>query len=392
LCSELERFAASGEEIFSARRAHDVRIQHRSKQAQGCAFPKGERAVQVKAILITDRQVGIAGYRGAVAEMKVLGTKVIQHIAQQVRRSGIEDIVAVDSLGSDDLLATCADELHRAADAGVDVALIIRTDCYAEVDWDAAISDHLKNLQPVTSLVYGPGPTSLPAVIATPALVVHAEDEIPACKRPYQLGTKEYVNRLRDMIDLRQLANDGLHKLCHLDITGFEVRPGIWLGNNAHIEKGARLVAPVFVGARARIRANAVVTRGSAVEEYALVDCGTVVENATILPFTEIGPGLDVVYCVAGDGKLHSLKRGASVPIEDARLLRERSQNVLARFAGSAAGLLTFLPKQIALGLRGQPEIAGPACNEQTITTTPRSRGTRVLAPGLATLRRYGNE
>jgi hypothetical protein len=348
--------------------------------------------VQVKAILITDRQVGVAGYRGAVAEMQVLGTRVIQHIAQQVRRSGIEDIVAVDSLGSDDLLATCADELHRAADAGVDIALIIRTDCYAEVDWDAAISHHLENLQPVTSLVYGAGPTSLPAVIATPALVVHAEHEVPACKRPYQLRAKEYVNRLRDMLDLRRLATDGLHKICTLDITGLEVRPGIWVGNGVHIEKGARLVAPVFVGARARIRANAVVTRGSAVEEYAVVDCGTVVENATIMPFTEVGPGLDVVYCIAGDGKLHSLKRGTSVLIEDARLLRERSHNALARLAGSAASLMTFFPKQIALGLRSKPEIAAPVCNEQTIKATPPSRGTRVLAPGLATLRRYGNE
>jgi carbonic anhydrase/acetyltransferase-like protein (isoleucine patch superfamily) len=348
--------------------------------------------VQIKAILITDRQAGIAGYRGAVAELKVLGTKVIQHIAHQVRRSGIEDIVAVESSSTDDLLTTCADELHRAADAGIDVALIIRTDCYAEVDWDAAISHHLQNLQPVTSLVYGPGPTSLPAVIATPALVLHAEDEVPACKRPYRLGAREYVNRLRDMIDLRRLADDGLHGDCTLDITGREVRPGIWIGSGAHIEKGARLVAPVFLGARARIRANAVVTRGSAVEEHAVIDCDTVVEAATIMPFTEIGPGLDVVYCVAGDGQLHSLRRGTSVAIEDARLLRERSENVVVRLASSVARLATFLPRQIVLGLRGKSTVTAPVCNEQTVTRTPRPQASRVLAPGLANLRRYGNE
>jgi hypothetical protein len=348
--------------------------------------------VLVKAILITDRQAGIAEYRGAIAEMQVLGTRVIEHIANQVRRAGIEDLVAVESLGSDDLLTTCADELHRAADDGVDIALIIRTDCYAEVDWDAAISHHLKNLQPCTSLVYGPGPTSLPAVIATPALVLHAEDEVPACKRPYALGAKEYVNRLRDMLDLRRLANDGLHRVCTLDITGYEVRPGIWMGHGAHIERGARLVAPAFIGARARVRANAVITRGSAVEEHAVVDCGSVIENATILPFTEIGPGLDVMYSVAGDGKLYSLKRGTAVAISDARLLRERSHNVFTRVAASAAGLLSFLPKQVVFGLRGKPTVATPACSDQTITTVPQSRGSRVLAPGLATLRRYGNE
>jgi carbonic anhydrase/acetyltransferase-like protein (isoleucine patch superfamily) len=381
-------------DFSSARRAHDVLTQLRthSEHAHGRAFSQEERAVQIKAILITDRQAGIAGYRGAVAEVQVLGTKVIQHIAQQVRRAGIEDIVAVESSTSDDLLATCADELHRAADAGVDIALIIRTDCYAEVDWDAAISHHLANLQPVTSLVYGSGPSALPAVVATPALVLHAEREVPACKRPYHLSAKEYVNRLRDMSDLRRLANDGLHTICTLDISGHEVRPGIWVGPGAHIENGARLVAPVFVGARARVRTNAVITRGSAVEAHAVVDCGTVVENATIMPFAEIGPGLDVVFCVAGDGKLHSLKRGTAVAIEDARLLRERSQNVLARLAGSAAGLVTFLPRQLALSLRGKPTAAAPVGNEQTITAAPRSRGSRVLAPGLATLRRYGNE
>jgi hypothetical protein len=348
--------------------------------------------VQVRAILITDRQAGIAGHRGPVAEIQVLGNRLVHHIAAQLRRNGIDEVTAVESSGADDLVTTCAQELHSAAESGVDVAIILRTDTYAEVDWDAAVAHHLNHLQPLTSIVYGPGPAALPAVIVTPALVVRAEDEIPSCRRPYWLSGKEYVNRMRDITDLRRLAADALHHLCTLEIVGREVRPGIWMAHGARLEKGARLVAPVYLGTMSRVRTGAVITRGSAIEEHCVVDCGTIVENATVLPFTELGPGLDVGHAVAGDGMMHSLKRGTMVAIADTKLMRRRSRSAMARMAASAASLAAFLPKQLAFGLRGKPPVAAPVCKDAAVVAPPPPRVTRTLAPSLTVLRRYGNE
>ena len=56
-------------------------------------------------------------------------------------------------------------------------------------------------------------------------------------------------------------------------------------------------------------------------EHHAEVDCGTVVEDSTVLPFTYIGAGLDVVHSVSGFHHLTDLPRNTEVEIKDGKLL-----------------------------------------------------------------------
>src|SRR5207302_2565872 len=119
---------------------------------------------------------------------------------------------------------------------------------------------------------------------------------------PYIAGSngEEYVNLLRHEADLRKLASDALHRNCKMQPEGREIKPGIWAATDSQIDRRARLVAPIFIGSRARICPGAVITRGSSIERHAIIGNKTVVENGTVLPYTNVGNGLDVSHAVVG--------------------------------------------------------------------------------------------
>src|SRR5256885_813574 len=124
-----------------------------------------------------------------------------------------------------------------------------------------------------------------------------------------------YFNPLADARDLRQFAIDVLIRQTQTCPAGAEAKPGVWIAPGALIEKGARILAPAFVGSFARVRSGAVITRCSSVERHAVVDCGTVIENSTVLPFSYVGAGLDLAHSVAGMGRIVNLHRDVTVEI-----------------------------------------------------------------------------
>ncbi len=87
------------------------------------------------------------------------------------------------------------------------------------------------------------------------------------------------------------------------------------------------------------------------VEHHAEVDCGTVVENSTILPFTYVGAGLDVMHSVVGFRRVAHLVRNVEVEIHDDKLVGMIPFSAVSRLAGSTAALFAFLPKEIYRGL-----------------------------------------
>ncbi len=102
------------------------------------------------------------------------------------------------------------------------------------------------------------------------------------------------------------------------------MKPGVWVGEGARIHHKARIVAPAFIGAQTKIRASALITRSTVIEHHAEVDCGTVVENSTVLPYTYVGAGLDVMHSVVGFRRLRTWC--ANVEVEIYR--RKTSRNV----------------------------------------------------------------
>jgi len=392
--------------------------------------------MDIRAILLIGR-IARDGARPAesvggvpIAYLDVLGLPVVERVRQRLARFGIRRATLVSDVPPGDAAAafTQCSALHRdmrridaageqfwqAADDtfqqygqdGADLVLVLRIGPYAEIDYEEMIQHHLDHRCAVTTAVDAENP-GLDVFVLNAAGRLDARELFQSrlqrlrhdCQAFQVTG---YVNRLQSPSDLRRLAADGLLARNEIRPHGFELKPGVWVGAAARIHRKARVVAPAFIGARATVRALAVITRGSVVEHHAEIDCGTVVENSSVLPFTRLGAGLDVMHSVVGLGRLAHLARGVEVEISDRRFVDMVPLSPLSRLAGSTAALFAFLPKQIYRGFfapshrKSAPE--SPESLEQAqpvlevpVLESPASGGESSGFPSsLAVVRRYG--
>ena len=378
--------------------------------------------------------------RGAAAEvfagipialLDVVGKSVAHHVADRLRRAGVEAVKALtaDTPGEEAALhdgdvqaaSLTASDVWRAAEKtflayaseGVENVLLLRLGPYAEFDLDALLRFHSDRRQNAT-LIFDQKGGPLDAAIVQAARRNDAtfliRNGLRATRLPSEPYTMSgYVNQLENALDLRRLAQDALLMRCDIHPHGHELKPGVWVGENARIHRTARVLAPAYVGARAKLRAASVVTRCSVVEHHAEVDCGTVLEDTTVLPYTYVGAGLDASHAVAGFGRLVHLRRQAEVEIADSRLLGTVSSSASWRTLKSGASLAFYLPVQAVRGLmqrgrRAQAAIVAqadaeiPPPRQRPATLEPSSEAVSASNQGpqfgddFAVVRRYGNE
>jgi carbonic anhydrase/acetyltransferase-like protein (isoleucine patch superfamily) len=123
--------------------------------------------------------------------------------------------------------------------------------------------------------------------------------------------------------DFRKLAIDAFLGRSSLRPAGREVKPGVWLDNGARVHKGARLVAPCYVGRDTRVHAGAVITRCSNLERNCEVGQGSLVSDASLLPHTMCGKGLDISTAIVDRLDFIDLGRNVIVHIEDPNLISD---------------------------------------------------------------------
>jgi hypothetical protein len=131
----------------------------------------------------------------------------------------------------------------------------------------------------------------------------------------------QYVNRLRSVRELRRLVVDVLHSRCAIKPTGTEVRSGVWMDEQAHVHREARVVSPAYIGRCAKVQASALITRSSSLERDCEVGEATVVEDSTILPDTNLGRWLDVSHAVVDGNTFVDLRSEVAVEIADSALV-----------------------------------------------------------------------
>lgn len=220
-----------------------------------------------------------------------------------------------------------------------------------------------------------------------------------AASRAPRMICTTYANRLERAADLRRLTDDAFNLRLAFRPAGREIRPGVWAGEGTYIHKTARIVAPAHLGDHVKVRAAALVTRGSSIEQYCEVDCGTVVESSNVLPYTYVGAGLELLHSVAGALHIASATKGITTEISDAKLLNSFSRTPGVRLIGSASELASFLPVQIFKGMlapfrrseKGHP----PDIGQTAIATRIPAAAETAMAAGLATrtiTREHGNE
>jgi tetrahydrodipicolinate N-succinyltransferase len=287
--------------------------------------------------------------------------------------------------------------IHQACSSGADVVIVHRLGPYAEIDFDQLIQFHLDHSGRVTAVTNQRNELIGTFVISSSRrndaafMLRHRMQEFRSPCLEYQFVG--YLNELESAADLRRLAVDAFSGAAQITPEGNEVRPGVWVASGARVHRAARVLAPAYIGERARVRASAVVTRCSVLEHHAEVDCGTVVENATILPYATIGAGLDVAHSVVGFNRLAHLQRQVEIEITDPKLIGMASSAPL-KALGSAAALASFMPVEFVRGLLGRkklwPSAAQPAIGRKAQSSMS-SEASADQFP-LVVARRYGNE
>lgn len=391
--------------------------------------------MDVKAIIVVGNIAASAGTRGRTPETfaklpialcDVLGKSVLARTVQRLQHFGISQIVTVcdqkaaaelDAKSLDDFNVVVQDQgLWRCAESvfndfvqkGAELVLVIRLGAYAEIDYEAFIQFHLEQNGRATVAVdargYRIGTVAMCASRRNDAayLFRHNMEEFRVpCKQYVFSG---YVNRLITPLDLRQLSVDALLQRNQVQPVGQEIRPGVWAGPAARIHPRARIVAPAYIGERARVRASAVITRFTCVEHHAVIDCGSVIENASIAPYTYVGAGLDLNYSIVGHNRIANLRRNVEVEIKDPKLLSTISPSAPVRALREAAGLAMSLPKQIlramlAKSQRNMPSDIPAAVNspsaalqEPALPNPQGSMNSPEFPSDFAVARRYGNE
>jgi mannose-1-phosphate guanylyltransferase/phosphomannomutase len=104
---------------------------------------------------------------------------------------------------------------------------------------------------------------------------------------------------------------DVLEGRVHVDIPGFEVARGIWVGEGAEIDPDATLVGPLLVGDNAKVEGGASLGELTVLGSNVIVKGGAVLEHAVVHDNVYIGPGVGLRGCVIG--KSTDLMRNARV-------------------------------------------------------------------------------
>jgi NDP-sugar pyrophosphorylase family protein len=358
--------------------------------------------------------------------MDVLGRPVLDRVVERLKTAGIADVSVICRSEPHAFARSAAgrqlkwvypetaqywrsaeNAFNDAVHAGAELVVAMRLGPYAEIDFDELLQFHIEQGARITSSVDNKGES-------LDALVINGSRRNDAAylfrnglqrfrTPPVTYSYCGYVNRLNDVFDLRRLATDGLMQRAQVVPAGREIKPGVWAADSARIHRGARVLAPAFIGPQVKLRAAAVVTRCSALESHSEVDCGTVVEDATILPYTYVGAGLDVGHAVVGFRRLAHLRKKVEVEITDPKLVNMISLSAPVRAAGSAASLLTFLPLQMIRGFFGrtecEPEVReairtpSAALTPEPVVFSAKQPAKPVkLGADLVVVRKYGSE
>ncbi|HEX5435326.1 MAG TPA: hypothetical protein VFY05_13895 [Candidatus Angelobacter sp.] len=321
----------------------------------------------------------------------VAGKSPLQRTAERLKKFGISQTAGVieappyegtsKSAITGSQVLVPPDRFWRAAEnafndlvqAGAELVVLVRLGAYAEIDYDNMIQAHLDGHCRVSQATQNGSRLDIFCISASRRNDAASlfRSRLTRCRSDCPLFEHSgYVNALADALDLRQFAIDILTLQTDTAPAGEQVRPGVWTARRAQIEKGARVLAPAFIGSFARVRSGAVITRCSAVEHHANVDCGTVVENSTVLPYCSLGAALEVAHSVAGYSHIWNLRRSCAVRISDAKLLRSVAGSG-NRVMVSAAKLITYLPRQFWRGVFGQPVSPRPDLNAALRQTSP---------------------
>ena len=294
----------------------------------------------------------------SMACMELFGQSVLQRTIVSLQKTGVCAISVIAPSGCVNFPATknvgitiaeqpadrwCAvgRALEKHAQLGIDTALIAELGPYVELDIPGALKFHRTKGQSITLLHDNRGPLShwivdIARLTSGPDSALPF-DEDAAVNSPAPYRVEGYVNRLSGPRDFRRLVVDAFLGHCAITPRGREIKPGVWIDEGARLHKTARLVAPAYVGCDTQVQSAAVITRFSNLERNCNIGEGSLVANASILPHTIIGRGLDVSAAIVDGSEFIQLDRNITLRIQD--------RNLISNAAPRKLHMPTYLPE-----------------------------------------------
>jgi len=299
-----------------------------------------------------------------IAMLDVLGRSVMFRMLDRIRAHGISEIAvlsdtaplqpqpSIDSCAFNVAAPECfwseALQQFRRLSRHSESVLVVRLGAWAEVNYAEMVREHRQSGSAIMRAC-SHNSEALDVFVISSSSQTEAAALLRGELRDDRIAVAEhkthgYVNMLAEASDLRVLTLDAFARNTELRPCGRELRPGVWVGKGARIHRRARIVAPAFIGAGCKVRDASVVTRGSSLEQHSEVDCATMVDNSSVLPYTRIGAGLEVERSVVGFEQVHSLQRDATVKIEDPHMIALTNGRASAQLFTAASWFLNFVP------------------------------------------------
>lgn len=100
-----------------------------------------------------------------------------------------------------------------------------------------------------------------------------------------------------------------------------ELKPGVWVGLNAHVAAGAELIGPCWIGERAWIEAGATIGPNAVLEREVFIARGAEVSQSAIGPETFVGQFTEVRNSIALGSTLVNWERDSCLKVPDEFLL-----------------------------------------------------------------------
>lgn len=102
-----------------------------------------------------------------------------------------------------------------------------------------------------------------------------------------------------------------LDRAVDIEIEGFEVQPGVWLGEGAELHPDAEVAGPTFVGENARVEAGATLREHTVLGRGVSVRSGAFLHRCVVHDYVYVGPAASLRGCVVG--KNSDVKFGAKL-------------------------------------------------------------------------------
>ncbi len=270
------------------------------------------------------------------ASVPMLGCTTVARTVDHLRQNGINEISVFGGRSHGSIPAGVVDveshawqsagrQLRIYREDGFETVLIVRVGAYVETDLSALVGQHRRDRLAVTRAADQEGVLDLWAVDVQ---TFDAGDDLFSALAETNVTEFEitgYVNRLYSPHDFRRLTSDLLTGKCKARPRGTETRPGIWMEEGVQVARGARVVAPAYIGRDVRIADDCLITRCSNVESWSQIDFGTAIEDTSILANTYVGIGLDLSQSIVDGDQLLNLRHDVRLHISDPVVVKRNS-------------------------------------------------------------------